>query len=316
MLFTRNPQRFWVLTPAILRKQVIYDRKNRKLIRVKIRDSIDFAVIKQIFLWEDYGLGKLPRAVELDERYRAIVASGRVPLIIDCGANSGMASRYFAETYKDAFVVAIEPDAGNLELARSNNLSRRVSFRLAGIGNSDTRANIKDPGKGNWAYRVEEEAEGNVALVSMNSLLRDFNTDLYVPFIVKIDIEGFEANLFEKNTEWMDRFPVLMIELHDWMLPGQGSSSSFLRQVAARNRDFVFFGENVFSISNSLPPQKTESAESQQGLVVPPAPLPAGVTTVLFLSHETSPETTAGLCASSPHRRRGSNGTLASGRFQ
>ena len=70
------------------------------------------------------------------------------------------------------------------------------------------------------------------------------------PFIVKIDIEGFEAELFSRNLEWLDRFYVLIIELHDWMLPRQRSSQSFLRAIGALDRDFLYAGENVFSIAN------------------------------------------------------------------
>ena len=39
---------------------------------------------------------------------------------------------------------------------------------------------------------------------------------------------------------------------HDWLLPKQQNSGNFLRQISSRNRDFVFHGENVFSISNTL----------------------------------------------------------------
>ena len=251
LLLAGRRRRFALLTPPFLGRQTIYDRNSRKLIRVNIRDRVDYSVVRQIFVKEDYGLEKLRRANELGETYRAIIGAGRIPLIVDCGANSGMAVRYFTETYEDAFVVAIEPDASNLNAARSNNISKKVSYRLAGIGSSDSRATIRDPGEGNWAYQVEENQDGETVIVSMDSLLGDYDQSTYVPFIVKIDIGGFEANLFEKNTEWVDRFPVLIIELHGWMLPGQANSRNFLRQVSSRDRDFVFFGENVFSISNA-----------------------------------------------------------------
>jgi hypothetical protein len=67
---------------------------------------------------------------------------------------------------------------------------------------------------------------------------------------VKIDIEGFEEELFSKNTEWVDKFPLLVIELHDWMLPRDRTSAHFLTLIATLDRDFVYIGENVFSISN------------------------------------------------------------------
>lgn len=50
--------------------------------------------------------------------------------------------------------------------------------------------------------------------------------------------------------------PLMIVELHDWMLPRTANSANFLKAVAARNRDFVFRGENVFSIRNPLNRQR------------------------------------------------------------
>ena len=72
----------------------------------------------------------------------------------------------------------------------------------------------------------------------------------YVPFIAKIDIEGGEADLFSQTVEWADAFALLIVELHDWLLPKEGTSHSFLAYVGSRNRDFIHIGENVFSIRN------------------------------------------------------------------
>ena len=68
-----------------------------------------------------------------------------------------------------------------------------------------------------------------------------------------MDIEGFEQDVFSGGTEWLDRFYVAVIELHDWMLPRKASSRPFLSAVAAHDRDFLFRGENVFSIPNRRP---------------------------------------------------------------
>ena len=47
-------------------------------------------------------------------------------------------------------------------------------------------------------------------------------------FVVDGDIEGFEKDLFSQNTEWVQLFPLLIIELHDWMLPREANSEIFL----------------------------------------------------------------------------------------
>jgi FkbM family methyltransferase len=251
VLAGRN-RRFIVLMPPIFRSQFIYDRSRGKFIKVFIRNLIDSQVANQIFLNHDYDVEKSHRADGIRKFYRNIIASGKTPLIVDCGGNSGMATRYFRETYEEAFVVCIEPDPSNMDSARENNAGTMISFLLAGIGNADTKAKILDPGVGNWGYRVEACDEGGVEIISVNSILKRYESSKYVPFIMKIDIEGFEDNLFEAHTEWFDQFPMLVIELHDWMLPGQANSKNFLREVSSRNRDFVLQGENVFTVSNEL----------------------------------------------------------------
>lgn len=55
---------------------------------------------------------------------------------------------------------------------------------------------------------------------------------------------------FASNTEW--KTPVVVIELHDWLLPKQGSSEAFLQCISRQSRDFVFRGDNVFSIAHTF----------------------------------------------------------------
>jgi hypothetical protein len=84
--------------------------------------------------------------------------------------------------------------------------------------------------------------------VTIDSLL-SLNADA-TPFIVKIDIEGFEDDLFSRNTDWVDLFPVLIIELHDWMLPGARVTQKFLADIAKREREFMHFDGYVVSIAD------------------------------------------------------------------
>ena len=72
----------------------------------------------------------------------------------------------------------------------------------------------------------------------------------YVPFLIKIDIEGGEENLFETSTAWIDLFPLLIIELHDWLLPRKNTSLNFIRRIGQFKRDFVYNSENIFSFKN------------------------------------------------------------------
>jgi len=52
--------------------------------------------------------------------YERIVADGRQPLIIDCGANIGCASVWFATQYPKARILAVEPDPDNFRMLVRN----------------------------------------------------------------------------------------------------------------------------------------------------------------------------------------------------
>ena len=118
---------------------------------------------------------------------------------------------------------------------------------------------IEDPDAGHNAFRtVRSVGTEGIDVLTIDRVMKEFDTA--VPFIVKIDIEGFESDLFSSNTEWIRRFPLILIELHDWLLPGQACSQNFLKAISAENRDFVHQGETIFSISNHLLPLRCPTA--------------------------------------------------------
>jgi len=237
-----------VLTPPFLRRQRLLSKRSGRRVTLEVRDATDLSVMAQIYRSEDYDLARLPRWRDIEARYAEITRAGGDALIVDCGANIGASALYFAEQFALARVLAVEPQPGNfLVLSRNCAGNPRIVPLQAAVASEDKRGTLLDPGKGNWGFRVSERSGGDVEMVSLNSLLARTGG---APFIVKIDIEGFEAELFSRNLEWLDRFYVLIIELHDWMLPRQRSSHSFLRAIGALDRDFVHAGENVFSIAN------------------------------------------------------------------
>lgn len=249
--WTGGAERYLLLTPDVLSHQVVFDRKTRQKIHVRIRDAIDYFTLVQIYLTEDYRLQRLKRAQDISQLYESVLQSGKTPLIVDCGANIGLASQYFAAQFELAKVIAVEPDESNIAQARLNVGTDRVELLHCAIGSEAGHGTVVDPGLGFWGFRVSRDSGGGMPIVSVNDLLRGAGENC-VPFIIKIDIEGFETDLFSKNTEWIERFPLIIIELHDWMLPRQNNAGNFLKAVAPLDRDFVFHGENVFSISNTL----------------------------------------------------------------
>jgi FkbM family methyltransferase len=210
----------------------------------------DRGVVEQIFLARDYDVAPFRRHDEIVDFHARCAA----PLVVDCGANIGASALWFARTYPKATVCAIEPEGSNFAFLQRNCAGLRVLPVQGAIAATPGTLQLHDPGEGEWGFRTGTEQAGPVlcevrayTLAELVALAGDCT-----PFILKIDIEGAEADLFRTGAALIDRFPLLVIELHDWMLPHSASSRPFLQWHAERDRDFVFRGENVFSFSNTL----------------------------------------------------------------
>jgi FkbM family methyltransferase len=212
----------------------------------------DEGVIQQIYLQRDYDLRRLRRFNELVEYAHSRMSSDLQPLIIDAGANIGASSTYFALSYPASRVVAIEPDPGNFGLLEKNTVGLRVNTICGAVASSSGLMEVIDPGEGFWGLRTvpsSTPSKNSVSAITIESLYKEYCGG-HFPFIVKIDIEGGEKDLFSTNTDWVDRTPLIIIELHDWLLPRSRVAKPFLQCIAQHDRDFVQLGENIYSIAN------------------------------------------------------------------
>jgi FkbM family methyltransferase len=201
-----------------------------------------------------FNLARLRRLQELRDFAGRLAAQGKRPLIVDAGANIGTASAWFACNFADAQVMAIEPDAGNFSLLTKNVVGLAVEPINSAVSANRGFARIVDPGEGHVGLRtkpVRGPAQGAVPRVTINDLYSR-TADRCFPFIVKVDIEGGEVDLFSSNTDWLEQTPLLIVELHDWLLNRTANSRAFLRCVSRLDRDFVYFGEHIYSIANDL----------------------------------------------------------------
>ena len=140
--------------------------------------------------------------------------------IVDIGANVGYASAYFLARFPDAHVLAVEPDAGNLALARRNlaPFGDRVTLVEGAVWSHRTGLCIvREPDEGEWGITMRECRSGEPAdLVGMDMtevIARAGDTEID---LLKIDIEGGERALFVADaTHWLSRVRMLIVELHD-----------------------------------------------------------------------------------------------------
>lgn len=222
-------------------------------------DSIgDKGVIGQIFHGKDYAVHHWRQGMKLIE-YHQEKSREKPSLIVDAGANIGCSTVFFAMTFENSFVFSIEPDIMNWHLLEINTKGLNVFNFYGAISDVDGELELIDPGLSDWGYVTQEingqnaEKKKNVVKsISMKTILGDPSIRDMNPLLVKIDIEGAEEYLFRSDTEWMDAFPLIIIELHDWLYPFSGSSRNFIKALARHDFDFVYGGENIFLFNRRI----------------------------------------------------------------
>ena len=210
----------------------------------------DLMAIDQCFTQSQYDMPVGAHGVLIENIYQEIVASGRQPLIVDCGANIGCSVLWFNARYPKAHIVALEPAPDNFELLSANCVGLDVDLRQVGVAGADGRSHLKDTGGGGMAYRTEANGDGpEIAMLSIQTVLASKPAERYALFLLKIDIEGAEKTLFNENSATLAEFPLIILEPHDWLLPGQLSSREFFRFHVNAGREFCMKQENVASIA-------------------------------------------------------------------
>jgi FkbM family methyltransferase len=214
-------------------------------ITIRPHDS-DYTIVRQVFRDRQYD--GLPESVHTDLRKtcEALVQSGRAPVIVDGGANIGLASIWFATAFPAAKIVAVEPERGNLAILRRNvSGNRQIEIREAALGAETGFVAVVS--EGSSATVTTERATEGCPVITIDDAVASVPNG--VPFIVKIDIEGFEQDLFGSNLDWIDRTGVIFIEPHDWRFADRVTSESFQRAMGARRFALYISGENLVYVN-------------------------------------------------------------------
>jgi FkbM family methyltransferase len=225
---------------------------------VELRSSFDFDTALQVFGGQDYDLS----LVGLDTKIEAVMSSARarncVSLIVDVGANIGLSALFFAREYPSSHVLAIEPSPENCDLIVKNTRgvdpSRIKIIQAALVADKSAGEVFLDISSGNNAFRTSDiianSMETNKIIVpalGLSGLMQEVLDQEYHPTILKIDVEGAESEIFRAGTDVVDKFSLIVLEPHDWLL-GEPVSSSFLAFHSRNNRLFKMRSENIFSL--------------------------------------------------------------------
>lgn len=153
------------------------------------------------------------REVLLDECYR-FPGEIRPEVVLDLGANIGLTSLWLDSRFKPRKLVAVEPSPENVRLARKNlaQSAGEVVLLEAAAGSTDGFAEFsaaRDSNRGSVLFATD----GKTRVVSMATLFKEAGIGPRID-LLKVDIEGGEAELFSRNLDWLDNVQNIIVEFH------------------------------------------------------------------------------------------------------
>lgn len=211
----------------------------------------DYSIFWQCLVQGQYDLAAFPQTAELLRRARAMVDRGEVPVIVDGGGNIGFAVRGFARDYPFAHVVSVEPDANNMRVLQRNAAelpAGTVSPVLGAVASRAGHCRVIGEERGSAGLMTEfcdGSAPGAVAAHTIPDLVGMVPGGR--PWIVKLDIEGAQAELFSQNCDWIGETDLIVLELDDWAFPWSGSGVNFFQALSRHRFDYLLHGELILA---------------------------------------------------------------------
>ncbi|MFJ3775492.1 FkbM family methyltransferase [Streptomyces sp. NPDC090075] len=192
------------------------------------RNQSDLLILWQIFLRRFYELNEM---YVLDERLDTLET------IVDLGGNTGLAASYLTARYRPRTLLTVEPiPQSRAVLHRNAELSgldwlvdpRAVSgapgtldFAVSGFWDTCTAVPAVSELRRSRPYRLENvlvRPPVSVPATTVGELLDDHgiaHVDL-----LKVDVEGSEAEIFADPHPWLDRVDRIVMEIHDKYIDG------------------------------------------------------------------------------------------------
>lgn len=170
-------------------------------------NSSDFVVYRDIFFNKQYD----------------VHPSEEPEVIVDAGANIGLATLFFANKFPKARIIAIEPEPENFSILKKNaEQYPNVTCMNKAVWYKKTKLNIQNSEEGSWAFSVtsaEQATDGSIEAITFDEIINLSESGKLD--MVKIDIEGAEKELFSNfSPRWASKIKTLIVETHDRVKPG------------------------------------------------------------------------------------------------
>lgn len=163
-----------------------------------LRDATDLTIFEEIFLDGIYPLERVPFTPDA---------------VVDCGGCAGLFTVLAHSRYPDARFHVFEPNPSNLTRL-NRNLSLNViaaTVHAAAVADRAGRARFSGEGFGGHLDAAGGASTFEVEVVALAGFLRDLPTRR---LLLKIDIEGAEADLLPRLGEVLPPATVLFLETH------------------------------------------------------------------------------------------------------
>jgi methyltransferase, FkbM family len=196
-------KRYIIITPNLLfifiKNILIFDKYKKNFFVQKIQGYGDYLTILEIFFNSDYDLKKF----RFWKKVKKKITKNKIPLIIDCGANIGCSTLFFYNNHPDSFIVALEPEKNNFDLLNENT-KKIKNKRLINSAVSSKEHNFilkkSNDARAHKVLKINNKFNSKKSY-TVNKIVKDYSEKEFELFLIKIDIEGFEKELFETNTQ-------------------------------------------------------------------------------------------------------------------
>lgn len=145
-------------------------------------------------------------------------------VIIDAGGFIGSAALELSRLYPKARVLSIEASRENYEMVRNNTAHvPQIEVIHAALTTDDAPARLalKNRDTGAWGFSIASAEGSDMEEVDSLPISKLMGLVGDAPLLIfKMDIEGAETPLLVPDAPWLARTRVLMIELHERIVPG------------------------------------------------------------------------------------------------
>ncbi|ADG76476.1 methyltransferase FkbM family [Cellulomonas flavigena DSM 20109] len=182
------------------------------------RHPSDLFVLREVFVDQIYAFP-----------YRDVV--GDVRRVLDVGSNVGLSPLYFSSVFPQAEVACVEPVPENLEVLEATRAANDLTWHVVAAAVAAEPGEVTLYPSGWWsssstsghvahareasAHRPEHRLGRQpvtVRAVTVPQLLDELGWDGVD--VLKMDIEGAEAEVLAADADWLDRVGVLAVDIH------------------------------------------------------------------------------------------------------